>query len=799
MKRFCILMLIWVISMPLLAQQIRVSDVETGQAIEKVLIHSKGSSQLVITDEKGIADIGPITSDQLEIEKLGYTSLHLSKEELRKMDFKVALKLKGVALDELIISSSRFLDKDEEVVQKIQVIRKSEIEQMNQSSMADVIAGSGNIMVQKSQLGGGSPVIRGFEANKVLMVIDGVRMNNAIYRAGHLQNVVTLDNASMDRVELVYGPGSVMYGSDALGGVMHFMTKNPSLSSDSSLLVKAGAYSRYMSALEGSAYHLDFSLGKKRFGCLSSMTYTEQGDLRQGAKRNPFYGDFGARDWYVQRLGGVDSVLANTHKNVQVGSAYSQLDLMQKFMFKASDNTLHRLNIQYSTSSNVPRYDRLTQGSMAAPRFAEWYYGPQKRLFAAYTLSMENKRYFDRSRFTLAYQDIEESRVNRRYRNDVLKSQIEEVSVFSMNLDMEKDLADHELRYGVEAYSNVVASKASARNILSNELSPSDTRYPDGGSTMNSAAVYITHLWKISDHFLLNDGLRFNYLDLNSKFKDKSFFPFPFDQVTQQHTVLNGNLGLIYSPEESWKIRVNFATGFRSPNVDDMSKVFETAPGSVIVPNPDLKPEHTYNAEIGISKTLNERVNISASTYYTWYENALRLGPAKFQGADSILYDGQMSKVFSTLNTGKAYIYGFEGMIIGNLNQNLSVRGTVNYTYGRIVTDSLDQPLDHIPPVFGKLLFHSEMKKWSADYYLNYSAWKRRKDYNLNGEDNLPYATAEGMPAWFTLNAGLKYAFTEHASLHVACENILDQNYRVFASNISAPGRNLIVTLRAAF
>jgi hemoglobin/transferrin/lactoferrin receptor protein len=80
-----------------------------------------------------------------------------------------------------------------------------------------------------------------------------------------------------------------------------------------------------------------------------------------------------------------------------------------------------------------------------------------------------------------------------------------------------------------------------------------------------------------------------------------------------------------------------------------------------------------------------------------------------------------------------------------------------------------------------------------------YNGWKRVKDYNQVGEDNLPYATPQGTPAWYTLNVRMAYQLNKMLQAQLALENILDRNYRVFASGISAPGRNLIITLRASF
>jgi hemoglobin/transferrin/lactoferrin receptor protein len=193
--------------------------------------------------------------------------------------------------------------------------------------MADVLANSGSIFVQKSQLGGGSPIIRGFETNKVLLVVDGIRMNNAIYRGGHLQNSLTLDQANMDRVEIVFGPGSVMYGSDAIGGVMSFQTKKPVFSSSDQLLVRSSAYLRGFSAGAGYAANAQVNIGSKRFASLTSFSYAAYGDLRQGNNRSEAIGNLGYRPWYVAQFNGVDSMVVNADSSLQVGSGYKQYDV----------------------------------------------------------------------------------------------------------------------------------------------------------------------------------------------------------------------------------------------------------------------------------------------------------------------------------------------------------------------------------------------------------------------------------------------------------------------------------------
>lgn len=784
------------------SQTILIINSETQQPVSNVhVFKALDGWPFAVTGENGKLELKNLSENQeIYFNKEGYNPFYTTVSQLKSLNYTINLVESYNEMDEVVISASRFEEKKRDVAQKIQVIRSAELQNMNQTSTADVIANSGNVMVQKSQLGGGSPIIRGFETNKVLMVVDGIRMNNAIYRGGHLQNIITLDNSIMDRVEIVYGPGSVVYGSDALGGVMSFTTKNPLLSTNDKVLVKANAYTRYMSAVSGYAAHADVSVGGKKFGSLTSFTYSNYGDLRQGANREPSVGNFGSRPWYVQRINGVDSTIVNADTNVQVGSGYTQYDILQKFMFQQNDFVKHMVNLQYSTSSNIDRYDRLTQVSGGKPKYAEWYYGPQNRLLASYTLALSKaNKLYDNARFIIGYQQIEESRIDRKYNKTAQNHRVENLDIITANLDFAKKMGKHEVRYGLDGWYNKVNSSAFSKNISTNEISPLDTRYASGGASMSSAAIYFTHTWEISNKLILNDGLRFSNVSLNAQFTDTTFFNFPFKDAKQNNSALNGNIGLIYMPSESSRVTAVFSTGFRAPNVDDLSKVFESTPGNITVPNADLKPEYTYNGEVGISNTFDDWLTVSATGYYTLYRNALTTQDFTFNGQDSIMYAGTMSKVVATTNAGKAYLYGLELSLNGKINNNLKVYGTYNYTHARIVTDTTAIPLDHIPPVFGKLGFQINERKFQADLFVNYSAWKRIADYNPFGEDNEAYALPEGMPSWYTINARLSYQFNKYLGLQVACENILDQNYRVFASNISAPGRNFILTLRGTF
>jgi hemoglobin/transferrin/lactoferrin receptor protein len=644
--------------------------------------------------------------------------------------------------------------------------------------------------------------LRGFEASRILLVVDGVRMNNLIYRSGHLQNAITMDNNSLERVEVLFGPSSTVYGSDALGGVVHFFTKSPIFSDSSNKKVfKANAFARYSGVNEEQTYHADFHLGNHKWASFTSINFSDFGDLMGGKNQNPFYQKaYGERLFYVSRIDGKDSLVKNENRFLQVGSAYSQYDIVQKVAFRPNQQVKHLLNIQYSNSSDVPRYDRLTDPSSSGGlRFAEWNYGPQERLMAAYDFEKSGSGFFQLLRAGTNYQMIEESRIQRNFGNPSRTARFENVNVVGAFLNLKRVSKDHILRVGLDAQYNTLTSTASTLNIETNEMTSADTRYPDGSNVMWNVAAYLSHTWKLTENLTINDGFRIGFSSLTSQFVDTSFFKLPYSTVEQNNPVYSGSLGIISTPTEDLKIALMTSTGFRVPNVDDLSKVFESAPGDLIVPNSNIQPEKTVNFELGITKSFGKKAYWENVVYTTTFMDAIVTDAFQYNGQDSVLYDGVLSRVLANQNKGEAYLFGFSSNYLVQLTEHLSCRASLSYTYGRIKTDSTDYPLDHIPPLMARMQLSYKLGKSSTDFFVNCNGWKRLKDYNLNGEDNERYATPDGMPAWINLNFRFTYRLFDELVLQAGIDNILDTQYRHFASGINAPGRNVFGAIRLNF
>jgi hemoglobin/transferrin/lactoferrin receptor protein len=779
------------------AQEVIVINGSTGTPVENVAIYNQDRTKSILTDEQGIANISEFNEhDTLYFQHTSFLSLSVTYDQAVN-EGRIRLERKIIIFPEFVITASKYNETQREIPHMVDVVTPEDIERRTTQNSADLLASTGNIFVQKSQGGGGSPVLRGFEANKILLVVDGVRMNNAIYRSGHLQNSITIDDAVLEKTEIVYGPNAIMYGSDALGGVIHYITRDPALANDSdNFVTHASAYAQISSANSAWRTHLDFNLGTKSFGSFSSFTLNDFGDVRMGNRRNPFLEDYGKCYYYIERINNTDSILENKDPLVQKRTGYSQFDILQKFRYRPSSVLDLIVNLQYSSSSKIPRYDMLNDTTDdGLLKYAEWDYGPQDRLLSSIKTTISgNNIFFDNFTTTLAYQHIVEERISRHYRADDRNVQKETVNVMSANLDLIKNLSQNgHLIYGVEINFNGVDSKAYDENTNTGERIPALTRYPDDGSRTASYAVYASIKNRIGKKFIYSIGTRYNYSFLKADYSDDIQY-IPYKSLDIENSSLTGSLGLIYLPSRSIKINALFSTGYRIPNLDDLAKI-RAKGDNVTFPNPYVKPEYSYNAELGISKTFDGYIQISGSYFVSYLTNVIVRVPYQFpDGSDTLFYDGEYLKAYVNDNADRGLIHGFNLSLISDLNSNVSFKGTLNYTFGRDL--SHNEPLAHIPPVFGRADIIYDTRNFTHEFYFIYSGWKRMEDMATTGEDNEEEATKFGFPGWYTFNLRTTYRVNKIIAVQFAVENVLNNFYKPFSTAVAAPGVNFIATLR---
>lgn len=784
----------------LFSQELLLKD-QNNQPIEGVQVYPSHATFTLLSNRNGKVALEQFSQkDTICFRHIQFKSICYSYQELREQKFIVSLQEAVISLQEVVSSAQKWEQNKEHISQQAVKITPKEIGFNNPQTSADLLGMTGQVFIQKSQMGGGSPMIRGFAANRVLLVIDGVRMNNAIYRSGNLQNIISVDANSLESAEVVFGPGSVLYGSDALGGVMNFQTQKAELSLNSKVTSNGQGMARYSSANNEKTTHFDVNVGIKKFAWLTSFTFSDFDDLRSGNNRPSEYPDYGKRLEYIERVNGEDSVLRNKDENLQRFSGYSQWNLLQKFRYQFNDNTEAIYSFHLTSSSNVPRYDRLIEYSNGDLRSAEWYYGPQNWMMHHLQLNLKPMtRWADQLRITGAWQQVEESRNDRRLGSATLRSRTENVEIYTLNLDAEKSYKEGKSRifYGAEIAYNTVKSTGETLNIITNEKGETSSRYPSGGSELTTTSAYLSHQWLFLPKLTMNSGVRYSAIFLTSNFTDKQFFEFPFDKAELNTGALNGSIGLTYRSAPSTQLNINLSTGFRSPNVDDIGKIFDSEPGAVVVPNPDLKPEYAWNAEFGISQLFGEKVKLEFTTWYTLLTDALVRRKFQFNAQDSIVYDGVLSQVEAVTNTGRAITTGVSTKVKVSITENLTLQSAITWTYGRDLEDNL--PLQHVPPVFGETVLVWKKQRWQMQGKAVYQGWKRWEDLAPSEQAKVFIYTEDGTPAWYTLNLKGSYRPTNNITLQVGIENILDVHYRPYSSGISAPGRNLIFSVRGYF
>ena len=798
------------------AQEIVVTDMETSFPVQNVTVKSPNGKYVFHTNTNGTVNIRNFRKkDTLIFEHPFYESFITTKRDIIKNNYTVELVKKYQKLDNVILSVSRTKSKKKSIAKQVKVIDYNETLKAQPGTAADLLEDTGNIMVQKTQGGAGSPIIRGLEANRVLLVIDGIRLNNAISRTGHLHTAITVNPLILDRTEIIYGP-SAIYGSDALGGVINFYTKTPVINNYKKLT--GGAIARYAGANNETSFHFNTDVSFERWATSFALSYSDFGNIRMGTKRLHDYDD-----WGVVHLFSINSenyytnqASENPDETIQPNTGFNQKDFFNKTVVALGkhDNELI-FETQLNLNSEIDRFDKLNEYKNGQLKYAEWRYGPSKRLLISPQLKLNfDTKWLKKAGIILAYQDLNESRISRKFTSNTRKYQEENVKVYSLNADFNTQFSKRKiLSYGLEATYNEVKSKAYSKKLLVNghEITgyepgpPVQTRYPDGGSHYSSFAAYANYKYILNKKSGFNAGVRFTQTYVSVIWKDNTFITLPYNINELANFAFTGDISYIFSPK-NWKINTILSSGFRSPNVDDIGKIREKN-GKVVVPNIYLDPEYAYNGEMSITRFFNhKKFNISLDAYYSYLYNYIARD--KFElvpGQTTINYNGEPAETYANVNAGDAEIYGGSLTLEGKFNKHFALDGGVFYTKGRMLDKH--RPLPSIPPVYGNAKLSYKFDNIESALQYRFMLDKPVDEYDvIGGVDNIEESPVNpdtgqyvGFPQWYILNWYGTYHINQKISINLAVENIFDIHYREFASAISAPGRNFKIQVVTHF
>lgn len=799
MKRMILGLVLAGVSVQLLSQTITIYEKESNKVLELVTIQARDGSWDGISDQWGQCTLPKGNEDMVFVfRRMGFDALELSRRQISRQGLRVYLTPAGYDLDQVVISATRRTENRRHIPSRIQTIQQSAIALQNPQTAADLLGSGGEVFIQKSQQGGGSPMIRGFATNRLLYAVDGIRMNTAIFRSGNIQNVINLDPFALERAEVLFGPGSVIYGSDAIGGVMSFQTLKPRLSGSEDARISGKAVARYASANQERTAHLDVRTGWEKWALVTSLTSWQYDHLRQGRQGPDDY----LKPFFVQTISGTDEVVGQEDPLLQIPSAYDQMNVMQKIRYRPNESWDFEYGFHFSETSPYGRYDRHNRLRGGRPRYAEWQYGPQRWMMNNLLINHQSDFVgYDQLHLRLAHQVFEESRMDRDWNDPERRNRQEQVEAWSVNLDMDKQFSEmFKLYYGLEFVRNEVRSSGEIEEVFTGERRLTSSRYPD--ASWQSLAGYFSGEYRPSSILTVQGGVRYNHFALDTDFSgNQEFFPLPFLEAQNQQGALTANIGGVYRPSERWTWRLNLGSAFRAPNVDDMGKIFDSEPGRVVVPNVDLDAETAYSADLGVAYAWPDKVEWELTAFYTYLNNALSRRDFTLNGQDSTLYDGVVSRVQAIQNAASAQVYGMQLRFLIHLGRGWTWTSHVNLQVGEEETDDGEiSPSRHAAPVFGVSRLSYQTQRFDLQGYLQFQGARSFEELAIDergkteiyalDRDGRPYA-----PAWYTLNLKMRYQLDDQMTITGGVENITDRRYRPYSSGLSGAGRNFILAL----
>ena len=647
-----------------------------------------------------------------------------------------------VHLPEVIVEASRTEGLIQDSPREIHVIQAKEIDGSLRATSPDALNELPSVLVQKTNLGGGAPILRGLSGNRVLLLVDGIRLNNSTYRAGPNQYFNTVDPGMAATIQVIPGPGSALFGSDAMGGVINVVGQEPAGSQPNIL------YNGMASTADGSQSHAaSICRYSESAGILVGGTIRDFNDLRSGS--------------------GV----------VQVPTAYSEWSAFGRFLWQPADEHKFTLSYQANRQEDVPRTDRVVSGRDSVNR-----YNPQDRDLAFVRYETGAIPAIARSvLFTLSWNRQQEGReVISAGNTSVQVNQFDDVQTLGAMLEARAIAGKRtSLVYGGELYRDDVDSRGSLRNLVTGEEIPTVGSLPDDGQA-TSAGAYLTIQQPVSERLSLSGSGRFSHFELSGTPQG------PFGTVEQK------NDDVTLAGEVTWTVGQDdylfggVSQGFRAPGMSDALALGLTGRG-YDVPNPELEPERLLSIESGFKVADTGAGNEAELTVYaSRISDLIERVPTTYLGSDSL--DGE--RVFHQDNIGTGTILGLSAAMRFQLPLQWKLDASLAWTYGE--NDDLDVPLTRIPPLRGIVKFQRSFHRGSAEFV---TAWADRQD-RLSPEDlrdtRIPTG---GTPGYVALHLRGQFVVDKGVTLRAGIENLLDQEYRIHGSGIDMSGRNLFLGL----
>lgn len=652
----------------------------------------------------------------------------------------------AVALEQVQVTATRRPESSFDVSAAATVVGADEVATRAPQTIADYLRGQVGTFVQSTTPGQAIPIVRGLKGSEVLHIVDGFRLNTAFFRNSPNQYFALVDAQNVDRIEVVRGPSSTLYGSDAMGGVVQVVTPEERFDGDWS---GRGHFRTQLASGDlSNVTRLGGAAGRQGLSISGGVTWQDVGERRRGDGPRLPYTDF--RAWAADA----------------------------KLLWNPAPEHEFMLNLQYLEQPRTPRYDELVPGfHQETASSEEFWFEPNDRAFAQarWRWNAMNAA-FDTAELHLGYQEIDDDRRSRAAgsKNRDLEWNRDRLLGFTGSFD--KRLGAHSLVYGFEAYWDTVDSRRTRVNLGNGQATPRAPRFPDG-STMDSFALYVDDSIELAPRWQLDVGARYSRFEIELPANGGIGTKLDPDDLT-------GNLGLTFKATDSLHVVTNLGRGFRAPNVFDLGVFGDRPGGRFAIPNSDLKPETVVTWDVGV-KFDRPGFQAEAFLWRSDYKD-------KITSVD-IGEDAEGRILVQNRNVTELKLWGAEVGARWTPDEAFSAYGVLNLTRGREAYAGDRYDADRIPPLNGRLgLEWRFAPAWRADAWAQYAA---RQDRLSPRDLEDPRVNPAGTAGWNTWNARVGWEFAAGATLALRLENLADRRYREHGSGVDEVGRSAVATL----
>lgn len=637
------------------------------------------------------------------------------------------------SLGEVVLTAQRHQQQNILVPYSVGTINRNEMDELGPRSTPEALMGMNGVFVQKTNHGGGSPFVRGVTGNQTLILVDGIRLNNSTFRYGPNQYLNTIDAYTIKKIEVAKGTGSVQYGTDAIGGVVHILTPEP-----------------------------QFTAGKPVWNGRVAARYMTGGMEKTGRGETVYSGNkFALIAGIVKKDFG--DIIGGDTTGKQTPSGYDEWSFDIKARFLLRQNIQLTIANQFLQQQHVPVYHKVVLENFAINEM-----NPQQRLLSYARLNIKGKSMLlKETELTVSYQHNLEGRDNRKNGSNSLRKERDKIGTAGFTADVFSEFNKlWTANSGIELYTDRVASTREDINtqtgagVTKRGLYPDDSRY-------GNYSLYTLHHFSYAK-WILDAGLRYNLFDIH--IPDTTL-----GNVNISPSALVGNIALMYQLSRKQTVYIAFSSGYRAPNVDDMGTL-GIVDFRYEVPTADLRPEKSQHTELGY-KWQTKRLNGTIAAYYMHLSDLIT----------RVKVDGQMIsgyQVYQKENTEAAYIKGFETDWNWNLTKSLTVRGSMAYAFGESL--SKEEPLRRIPPFNGRFMSSYRKNKWFAAAELLFAAQQKRLAQGDKDDNRIP---AGGTPGWNIINCYAGYTLPA-VQLNIGLQNLFNKDYRTHGSGINGAGRS---------